>query len=235
MNTRAIAPDNPPAGDPLIECTNLALGYGSDVVLDNVNLAIPRGLFLPFVGPNGTGKTTLLRAILGMIRPLRGTIRTPFATRPPGYVSQQKTIDPLYPISVLDIALMGAYRQMGWHGRHARAVCRERAERLLADFGLKEHMHKTFDQLSGGMRQKALIARALAGEPEVLVMDEPTTELDHNSQRAVMEILRNAAYSEGRTVLLVHHGLDIVAEMASTVCLIREGQVRLMPVEEARF
>ncbi len=227
--------DNDREKGPLIACRGVAVGYGGAPVLEDVNLDVPQGVFLPFVGPNGAGKTTLLRAILGLIPPLCGSIRAPFATRPPGYVSQQKSIDPLYPVSALEIVLMGAYHRMKWHGRGAKEACREEARRLLADFGLAGHENKTFHQLSGGMRQKVLIARALAGAPEVLIMDEPTTELDHNTQRAVMEILWSAARDRGRTVLLVHHGLGRIEEMAGEVCLVREGRARLVPTREARF
>ena len=227
--------DNDREKEPLIACRGVAVGYDCAPVLEDVNLDVPRGVFLPFVGPNGAGKTTLLRAILGLLPTLRGTIRTPFAARPPGYVSQQKSIDPLYPVSALEIVLMGAYHRMRWHGRRERDNCREEALKLLAGFGLAEHAGKTFHQLSGGMRQKVLIARALAGEPEILIMDEPTTELDHNSQKAVLEILRSAARDQGRTVLLVHHGLDIIGGMTREVCLVRDGRARLTPVEEARF
>ncbi len=222
-------------GEPLIVCENLAVGYGGDIVLENVDLSVPRGVFLPFVGPNGAGKTTLLRAILGIIRPLQGAIRTPFAARPPGYVSQVKSIDSLYPVSALEIVLMGAYHRMRWHGRGDREASLERAVGILSNFGLAGHMRKTFHELSGGMRQKVLIARALAGCPEVLIMDEPTTELDHQTQGAVLEILQSAARDEGRTVLLVHHGLDIIGGIAREVCLVRDGRVRVTPVEEARF
>ncbi len=228
MNTRN---DN----EPLIECQNLALGYDGVTLLDAVNLSVGRGVFLPFVGPNGAGKTTLLRAILGLIPPLRGSIRTPFRTIPPGYVSQQKTIDPLYPVSALDIVMMGAYPAMGWLGRRNCGVCLERAERLLTRFGLAEHRHKTFGQLSGGMRQKALVARALAGDPAVLIMDEPTTELDSRAQRDVLAMLRHSAEHEGRTVLMVHHGLELIAGMAREVCLVHDGQARIVPMEDANF
>ncbi len=223
------------AREPCIVCEDLVLGYGSDIVLQNVNLQLPHGIFLPFVGANGSGKTTLLRAILGLVRPLSGRITTPFRAQPPGYVSQQKTIDPLYPVSVLDIAMLGAYPTLGWRGRHERGARLAEAMRRLCAFGLGDHIHKTFDQLSGGMRQKALIARALVGNPTALIMDEPTTELDHASRREVLDILRRAAADEGRTVLMVHHGIDLIAGMASQVCLVHEGRARLVPVEEASF
>ena len=218
----------------IIACERLALGYEGRLLLDDVNLEIRGGTFLPFVGPNGAGKTTLLRAITGLTKPLSGLITTPFAERPPGYVSQQKSIDPLYPVSALDIVMMGFYPCMGWRGSH-RDSCVSRARELLERFDLLEHENKTFDQLSGGMRQKLLIARALACDPEVLIMDEPTTELDHKTQVTVLGILRNAVESEGRTVLLVHHGIATIRGMAHEVCLINDGTARMVAIDEAVF
>ncbi len=221
--------------DPIIRCRGLTLGYGDEIVLEDVDLSIPAGVFLPFVGPNGAGKTTLLRAILGLIPPIKGRIQTPFAHAPPGYVSQLKAIDPLYPVSALNIVLMGAYRCMGWHGRGHRSACVKEARRWLAEFGLKDHEHKTFDELSGGMRQKVLVARALATSSDVLIMDEPTTELDYRAQRDLLNILKQAAQRDGRTVLLVHHGLDLVRELSSEVCLVHEGKAVIVPIGKARF
>lgn len=230
-----VTPHMNPNSKPVAECRGLTLGYGDEIILRDVNLAVPRGMFLPFVGPNGAGKTTLLRAFLGLVKPLAGALLTPFREDPPGYVSQQKAIDPLYPVSVLEIVLMGAYRRMGWHGRRERETWIDTALRLLARFGMQEHCHKTFDQLSGGMRQKTMVARAMAGGANVLIMDEPTTELDHRAQRELLVMLHDASAREGRTVLLVHHGLEMIADRVAQVCLVHEGTARIVPVGEARF
>jgi len=221
--------------NPIIRCRSLELGYGPDTILQDVNIDVPAGVFLPFVGPNGAGKTTLLRAILGLLEPRSGKIETPFHDNPPGYVSQQKAIDPLYPVSVLDIVLMGAYRQAGWHGRTNRTGIRNEAMELLKRFGMAGHCHKTFSQLSGGMRQKTMVARALVGGAQVLVMDEPTTELDHRAQGELLDLLHDAVHSDGRTVLLVHHGLGMIMHKAEYVCLVQNGAANIVPIEEARF
>lgn len=102
---------------PIISCENLAIGYGPEVILDEVNLTITPGMFLPFVGPNGAGKTTLLRCLLGLVKPRRGKLITPFGIKPPGYVPQHKSIDPLFPVSVAQIVSMGFYPQIGWWRR----------------------------------------------------------------------------------------------------------------------
>ncbi len=229
-DTARAAPER--AAPPVIRIRGLHLGYGTETVLRGVDLDIPAGRFLPFVGPNGAGKTTLLRAILGLHRPQAGRIETPFATAPPGYVAQQKSIDPIYPVSLREIVRMGA---VPLRGQVSTAEILARVDRQLERFDLAAHARKTFAQLSGGMRQKAMIARAFVSDPRVLVMDEPTTELDEAAQRTVLDALHRAVVEDGRTVLLAHHGLDAIAGRAEQVCLVRDGGARLVPVGEAHF
>jgi len=222
----------PESAGSVIRIRDLDLGYGPETVLRGVTMDIPAGLFLPFVGPNGSGKTTLLRALLGLIRPQAGRIETPFAQSPPGYVAQQKAIDPIYPVSVREIVRMGCYPL---RRKLSAPEILDRVDRQLERFGLGPHGAKTFAQLSGGMRQKVMIARALVSDPRVLIMDEPTTELDEASQMIVLTTLHRAVVEEGRTVLLAHHGLDAIAERAETVCLVRDGNARLVPLSKAHF
>ncbi len=215
---------------PIIRCQDLSIAYGREVVLRDVNLEIPRGVFLPFVGPNGAGKTTLLRSILGLLKPCSGRVVTPFHESPAGYVSQQKAIDPLYPVSARQIVAMGLYPQLGWWRREGGAEA-ESVEAALSRLGLSAHAHKHYSELSGGMRQKLLIARALASGAEVLIMDEPTSEIDEASE---VEVLRHlhALASEGRTVLLAIHGMQHVKELASRICLVDRGCVRMADAHE---
>jgi len=215
-----------PVADPIIVCEHVTVAYGGDDVLHNVSIRIPRRAFLPFVGPNGAGKTTLLRAILGLIRPRRGRIRTPFAHSPPGYVPQQKAIDPLYPVSARQIVAMGLHPRLGWWRRPTADQRRAVAE-TLERMDLARHAEKTYAELSGGMRQKVLIARALVGGAEVLVMDEPASELDEASQQETLEHLSRLNQQEGKTILLAHHGLDAVVERADAVVMVDHGHVRV--------
>ncbi len=227
----SITPSIPPR-ETIIRCERLRIGYRGETILSGVDLAVPRGAFLPFVGPNGAGKTTLLRALLGLHPIQSGRLATPFASKPPGYVSQQKSIDPLYPVSALDIVLMGFYPCMD---RRGPSPFRSSALALMERMGLECHADKAFHQLSGGMRQKVLIARALAAKPDVLVMDEPTTELDDSSQTTVLDLLHRVCAEDGRTVLLAHHGLDALLERTEQVCLVRNGTARIVPLAEAHF
>ncbi len=214
-------------GEAIIRCRGLTVGYGREVVLRGVDLDVPRGAFLPFVGPNGAGKTTLLRAILGLLRPLAGTIETPFHRTPPGYVPQQKAIDPLYPLSAEQIALMGLYPRLGWW-RRPSATDRKMLESTLGQLGLAPHRRKTYGELSGGTKQKALIARALLTGAEVLIMDEPTSELDEPSEIEVLHHLARLSREEGKTVLLACHALDHVAALGEHACLVNHGRLRLI-------
>jgi len=217
----------------IIACEHVHVVCGRQEILHDVCIGIPSGSLLPFVGPNGAGKTTLLRAILGLLPLARGTIQTPFAVKPAGYVPQQKSIDPLYPVTTRQILEMGLYPERGWWKRPT-AEHRRRVAAVLEQFGLTLHQDKTFAELSGGMKQKAMLARALVSRAEVFVLDEPTSELDEETEREVLSHLVAMARSEGKTVLLAHHGLEQAAALTSAVCVVRHGRVCLASIEEAR-
>lgn len=215
----------------MIICENLSVGYASEIVLKDVNLSITPGMFLPFVGPNGAGKTTLLRTILGLIHPIRGKVMSPFRNRPPGYVPQQKSIDPLYPVTVKQIICMGFYRQLGWWGRLTQEH-RKKLASALDHFNLTDHAHKTYGELSGGMKQKVLIARALVSGADVFIMDEPASDLDAQSETEVLFHLHRLCREEGKTVLMAHHGVNHLANLSDTVCLVRRCSARLTRTDD---
>lgn len=221
------------SSDPVIRCESVHLGYGDREVLSNVCLDVPRGAFLPFIGPNGAGKTTLLRAILGLLKVRKGRIHTPFALNPPGYVPQQRTLDSIFPMSARDLVTMGLYPRLGWWRKLGRSE-HKAVDAALTEFSLADHACKTFSELSGGMKQKALLARAFAGGADVFIMDEPTSELDETSEREVLGHLHRLADEHGRTVLIAHHGMDRVNRLASRVCLVDRGRAQLIGTEEAR-
>ena len=210
----------------VIRCRHIHVAFGQQQVLRGVNLDVHDGDFLPLIGPNGAGKTTLLRTIVGLVKPNRGRVHTPFRQHPPAYVPQQKSIDPLYPLSTRQIVRMGLYPELGWWRRPSDQQ-KSRVSRWLDQLKLSEHADKTFSELSGGMRQKALIARALAPGAKVLVLDEPTSELDEESERDVLHHLTMLNREEGKTILLAHHGRDKVAKLATRLCLVDHGKVSI--------
>ena len=217
----------------IITCEHVHVAYGRQEVLHDVCLEIPSGILLPFVGPNGAGKTTLLRAILGLLTPAVGHIHTPFDGKPAGYVPQQKTIDPLYPVTTRQIVEMGLYPELGWWKRPHQEQ-KQRVDDVLDRFGLAGHQAKTFSELSGGMKQKALLGRALVSGADVFVMDEPTSELDEDSEKEVLSHLATLSGEGHKTVLLAHHGIDQAESLSPTVCVVHHGRARMANIGQAR-
>ena len=220
------------SGDAAIICRHVYLGYGRDPVLYDIDLTIPRGAFMPLVGPNGAGKTTLMRGILGLLKPIRGTITIHGGMVRLGYVSQRKEIDPLFPLTLKHIVMMGLYPQLGWW-RRPTAQQKETVRRVLADLGLAEHTRKAFRELSGGMKQKALIARALVCGADILVLDEPTSELDAPSERDIIRHLFRLSHELGKTVLVACHGIQLAVTLADQVCLVDHGRAHIVDREAA--
>jgi ABC-type Mn2+/Zn2+ transport system ATPase subunit len=207
----------------LITAERAAFGYHKVPVVIGVDLAVERGDFLGIVGPNGAGKTTLFRGLLGLVPPLAG--RVVRATRAVGYVPQRETLDPIYPVTVEEVVQMGAFGELrGWRGLTGEA--RERARASLERVGLYERRASAFSSLSGGQRQRVLIARALMVEPEVMLLDEPTSGVDRAAQARILELLVELNRSRGMAVLLVSHQLSMVRETVQRVLWVAEGRVR---------
>lgn len=214
---------------PIITCTDVCIAYGRQEVLRGIDLKIPSKSFLPFTGPNGSGKTTLLRAILGLIPIRRGEIYTPFHQTPAGYVPQYKVIDPLYPVSVRQIVEMGLYRERRWLRPLSKGQ-KSAATDALDQLGMAEHMNKNYRELSGGMKQKVLIARALVSQPNVIIMDEPTSELDEASENDVLNHLLQLNRDLGKTVLMAHHDLNLMRTFTDFTCRIRSGKAAIINI-----
>lgn len=215
---------------PLVSFTDVALGYGSRSILSGISLDIPRGDFLGLVGPNGSGKTTVLRGLLGTLPAMEGTIAIGPDVRF-GYVPQREQIDTRYPLTVLDVVLMGRYPRLGLIRRPGPAD-REAAEHALEQVGIGNLSSKRLADLSGGQKQRALIARALVGDPTVLVLDEPTNGLDLVATTQILGLVRDLHEREGLTVLMVSHALNEVANYVSRIALLVEGKLRIGPVGE---
>jgi len=207
------------------------LGYARRRVLTGVTLTICEGDFLGIVGPNGAGKTTLLKVILGLLRPLSGKVIRPTAELRIGYVPQRESVDTLFPLTVLDIVLMGRYARLGPFARPGR-VDREAAMHALEHVGIAELAHRPYPDLSGGQKQRTLIARALVGEPNLLILDEPTNGMDLVGERAIMELVRRLHEEDQITVLMVSHLLNTVVNYAHRIAIVGEGTLRAGTVSE---
>ncbi|HPC83391.1 MAG TPA: metal ABC transporter ATP-binding protein [Thermoanaerobaculaceae bacterium] len=208
---------------PLLRFDDVTLSYGGAPVLRRLSFHICRGEFLGIVGPNGSGKTTILRAILGLLKPARGTIAR--SGRPViGYVPQREHIDTIVPVTAGEVVMMGRAPRLGPLARLGR---RDTAavEEALARVGVGELAPRLFRDLSGGQQQRVLLARALAAEPDLLVLDEPTSGMDLASEHALVELLVELNRRQGLTVLLVTHLLQTVLDAATSILLIDRGRV----------
>jgi zinc transport system ATP-binding protein len=219
--------------EPVIEVSDLWFSYDSQLVLRDVNFRVERGEFVCMLGPNGGGKTTLLRLMLGLLKPDRGTVRVlggdpQTACSRTGYVAQQAQFDPSFPVSVLDVVLMGRLGRTRSLGPHRRADV-QAAAAALAEVSMQALLKRPFSDLSGGQRQRVLIARALAGEPEMLLLDEPTSNLDVGVEQEFQDLL--AGLAKRMTILLVSHDIGFVTENVDKVICVQE-KVAVHPTAE---
>lgn len=202
----------------VIACRDLSFRYGKPLVLDDVSFQVEEGESLCVIGPNGGGKSTLMKLLLGLLEPVSGEIqvlgKTPVKARCEiGYVPQAIRFDPLFPISALDIVLMGRLDRLGvglFSGK-----CKNAARAALDEVGLADLANRPFSDLSGGQRQRVLIARALACDPKLLLLDEPTANIDLSVEEALLETLEKLR--ERMTILLVTHDLDLVSRIGDSV------------------
>ena len=216
----------------VIETADAVLGYGRLKVLEDVNICLSLGDYVGIVGPNGAGKTTLLKALTGIMSPLQGGVnvkRHPVDDRPLifGYVAQSNPLDDTYPLSALDVVLMGRVSKVGPFRRFGPADI-ERAYDALRRVNLEHRAEWSYPELSRGQQQRVLLARALAGEPDILCLDEPTNFLDPNAQVDFMNTVDDMRQETGMTVLIVTHLLQSVADHAQQVWLVQAGRIRVL-------
>ena len=217
---------------PVVSISGLDFAYNSSPILQNVNLEIAARDSLCIVGPNGGGKTTLLKLILGLLQPTRGRI-TVLGERPEkarlrvGYVPQYARYDPLFPVTVLDVVLMGRLNRLVV-GRYTRED-HEAARAALAEMGLAALERRLFAEISGGQRQRTLIARALAASGELLVLDEPTANIDAPSEEHLFEVLKKL--NERLTVMLVTHDVGFASKFFKSIACVNR-QVVIHPTSE---
>lgn len=214
---------------------NLHVHYGAICALADVNFAIGCGHCVGVLGPNGAGKSTLLKTIAGLTTARTGSIhwrgQTLASSRHEiAYLPQSEQIDRLFPLTVRGAVEMGRYPHLGNFGSWGKRDT-EIVEAALKQLGLCELAQRHLSQLSGGQRQRVQIARALAQEAHILLLDEPFASLDEPSQKALGKLLRELA-STGRLVLVCHHDLKMVPTLFDQVILLNRRMVRFGPVEE---
>ena len=207
-----------------IELDGVSFGYNRQPVLNNVRLQVEKGELASIVGPNGGGKTTLLKLMLGLLKPDTGSISmlgtTPEKARLKiGYMPQYSHLDPQFPVTVMDVVLMGRLRKgaMLTYSKKDREV----AMACLEEVQLTDVTENLYSALSGGQRQRVLIARALCCQPELLLLDEPTSNVDPEVQQSLFDMLQKL--NKRMTILLVSHDLGFVSQVVrSVICVSRE-------------
>jgi zinc transport system ATP-binding protein len=210
--------------DPIIEARDVWFAYNGEAVLQDINFQVAAGDFVAMIGPNGGGKTTLLKILLGLLEPLRGSAQV--YGRPPreqssriGYVPQNAAINPNFPISVLDVVLMGRLVPGAKWPRTSRTQ-RRQALQALEQTGTADLAARHFGGISGGQRQRVFIARALASEPQILLLDEPTSGIDAQGQIELYCLLEQL--NADKTIVLVSHDLlALSTHVKSVACVNR--------------
>ena len=218
----------------LIHLDHVTLGYGRRVIMRDISLTIRQGEYFGLVGPNGAGKTTLLRGVLGTLKPLAGTRSAQHPEGRPlrfGYVPQRDSIDSVLPYTASNVVMMGRYRRMGML-QFPGGADRQATLRALHQVGVENLAGKVFRQLSGGQKQRVLIARALASDPDVLILDEPTNGMDLTSRAAMLELVDTLHRDERLTIIMVSHLLDDVADHVQQIAIVEKDFFRVGSVEE---
>lgn len=215
---------------PAVLATRLSFTYEKTAVLDSANLQIVEGEFIGIIGPNGGGKTTLLKLMMGFLAPQSGSIRlfgeTPAAMRQRiGYVPQVSQTDRAFPITVFELVMLGHITKRLFYPPHAK----ERTLQILDELGLLPHQSKAFSSLSGGLAQKALLARALVSEPDLLLLDEPTANIDPASRSVILKKLESLKGK--KTILLVTHDLKTIIEKVDRILCVQAQVTSYLPHE----
>jgi ABC-type Mn2+/Zn2+ transport system ATPase subunit len=220
--------------DTLLSLEGLAVGYGRQAVLEDVNLRFPRCSFSGLLGANGSGKSTLIRTLLGILPPLAGRIAfVPTNGGDPvlGYAPQRESLDPIFLLSSFEVVLMGVCGRVG-PGRFIDKRERAWAHQCLEQTGAADLSGKQFSELSGGQKQRVLIARALATKPDFLLLDEPTSGIDVAVKQSIMELLRRIHQEQRQTILMASHDLPAVRRYIGHVIWLHQGKVLEGPTHE---
>lgn len=209
----------------MIEIDDLSFSYDSTDVLEKVSLRIEKGEFVGIIGPNGGGKTTLLKLLMGFLKPTLGRVSVAGKI---GYVPQVQRTDRDFPITLHELVLLGALSKATFWGAFPETVKR-RANELIDRLGLAPHKNKAFGSLSGGLAQRAFLARALLSDPDVLLLDEPTSNMDGASSGAIYELLEPLRGK--KAILLVTHDLKTIIEQVDRVLCVQRGVSSFLPKE----
>ncbi len=221
--------------DTIIDIHDLTVTYDKRAVLWDVDCQLPAGKLVAIIGPNGAGKTTLLKAIMGLVPLASGEVRIygesiEYVRKRIAYVPQRESVDWTFPVNVLDVVLMGRYGKLPLFHRPDRTD-HESAMQALERVGLQDYTKRHISKLSGGQQQRVFLARALAQEPDLYLMDEPFSGVDIATEEKIIQVLQQLR-DEGKTVLLVHHDLQTVQSRFDWVVMVNMRKIADGPPEE---
>ena len=218
-----------------IEVHDLTVSYQKKPVLYGVDLEVEEGSLVGIIGPNGAGKSTLIKTIMNMIKPNGGYAKI-FGETPKtgikriGYIPQKESVDWDFPVTVFDVVLMGRYGHLGWFGR-IRKEDRTKANECLEQVNMLAYADRPIGNLSGGQQQRVFLARALAQESAVYLMDEPFAGVDAVTEKTMISILQEMK-NAGKTLMVVHHDLASAREYFDQLLLLNMRKVAYGPVQE---
>lgn len=218
-----------------LKVEQLTIAYQEKPVIEDITFDIPKGKLVGIIGPNGAGKSTLLKGILELLPRISGKIAIlgsdyKSAKKHLGYVPQRESVDWDFPTNALDVVMMGRYGHLGWFKRPG-ARERDTAMLCLKKVGLEDFSNRQISQLSGGQQQRVFLARALAQEADLYLMDEPFAAVDAATEKAIITLL-NELKEQGKTVLVVHHDLSTVKEYFDWTILINKHLIGYGKTEE---
>lgn len=205
----------------LLEIKNLSAGYDANIVLENINMEVFSDDFIGVIGPNGGGKTTLIKTILGLIKPVSGELVLHISKTNIGYLPQVNQIDKRFPISVIDVVRSGKSDTALFSSFHKNTAEKEKAESLLAEMGIIALRNKAIGELSGGQMQRVFLCRALMNNPELLVLDEPSTYVDNNFEGELY--LKLKELNEQIAILLISHDVGTISFFVKTIACVNRN------------
>jgi len=205
----------------LLEIKNLSAGYDNNIVLENISMEVFSGDFIGVIGPNGGGKTTLIKTILGLIKPVSGEMTLHISKTNIGYLPQVNQIDKRFPITVIDVVRSGKANSALFSSFHKNTEEKEKAESLLSEMGISHIRNKAIGELSGGQMQRVFLCRALINQPELLVLDEPSTYVDNNFEGELY--LKLKELNEQMAILLISHDVGTISFFVKTIACVNRN------------
>ena len=216
-----------------IKLEKLKLGFGESTAITDASLTLDAGDFACIVGANGAGKSTLVKAILGLIKPQSGSIYylNGLAQTQIGYLPQETRVDNNFPATVEEIVLSGCLGHMGWKPFYCHKE-KQHVKRSLKTLGIEDLAKKRFVDLSGGQKQKVLLARSLSATTKMLILDEPSNNLDHKSRKEFYKTLKALNREHKLTIMMITHDLDADDLIGNKIIAIKEGRVSISATKD---